>query len=116
MISFTIGAGGTVGKIVENSAYKIPAISLDDYMKGQAAAAPDLLKIDVEGAEASVLRGACNLLTNNAPEIWLALHNEQASRDCEAILRSHGYQFFTVTGQPLPQITTDEIIARKPSP
>lgn len=38
---------------------------------------PDLMKIDVEGAEAAVIRGATETLSNRRPRIFLEVHRER---------------------------------------
>jgi FkbM family methyltransferase len=116
LISFTIGAHSSMGRIVENTAYRIPAIAVDEYMNSQPQAAPDLIKIDVEGAEAFVLRGARRLLQQKSPEIWLALHGSRAMADCTDILLAAGYSIFRLDGTQASAIDTDEIVAIKKMP
>jgi hypothetical protein len=48
-------------------------ISLDDFAKSMAVA-PDLIKIDVEGAELQVLRGMQGILANCRPHVWVEFH------------------------------------------
>lgn len=53
-----------------------------------------LVKIDVEGAEADVLRGASNVLATVKPEIILATHEchvKGVEETCLSILRAAGY-------------------------
>ncbi len=49
------------------------SISLDDYI-GSYALSPDFVKIDVEGAEASVLMGMKNILLNHRPPVYIEVH------------------------------------------
>ena len=42
---------------------KVPMLTLDEYARGQGLARVDLLKVDVEGAEMEVLRGAKKMLS-----------------------------------------------------
>ncbi len=51
----------------------IPSITLDSYCL-LAGAAPDVIKIDVEGAEGLVLRGAMWTLREHRPVVFLSLH------------------------------------------
>jgi len=51
----------------------IPAITLDDYI-GQGAPPPTIIKIDVEGFELQVLRGARGCLERHRPRLWLEIH------------------------------------------
>jgi FkbM family methyltransferase len=52
---------------------EFPAISLDEYI-AQGAPPPTLIKIDVEGFELEVLRGACECLAKHHPRLWLEIH------------------------------------------
>ena len=77
---------------------------------------PSHLKIDVEGYEAAVLRGARTTLKNSAPLVFLELHNEIVASnggDQNAALNelsNLGYQVFGLDGKPASR----EIIFRKP--
>ena len=55
---------------------------------------PDLLKIDVEGAELSVLKGAEKVLRSEHPIILLSVHSDQLRKDCLEYLRIQGYTTF----------------------
>ena len=114
VVSFAVGESSSVGTIIRNSNYQIPSVTLDYYCQNEAPdAAPDILKIDVEGAEAAVLRGGAELLTRHNPEIWLALHNRQAMHDCTELLKRFGYTIYSLCGEVQSEITADEIVARK---
>ncbi len=68
---------------------------------------PAIIKIDVEGAEGAVLRGARRTLLRCRPALCLELHLdllERAGEDVEAIvyaLKASGYNLFTPTGRRL---------------
>jgi FkbM family methyltransferase len=69
--------------------------------------APTHLKIDVEGHEAAVLRGAKETLAKHSPPIFLELHSEMV-RDAggdpnEALnlIEPLGYRTFDVAGRPI---------------
>ena len=52
--------------------------------------APDIMKIDVEGAEALVLRG-CTKLLEQKPTLLIEIHNVTAMYDCLQILKRYNY-------------------------
>jgi FkbM family methyltransferase len=68
--------------------------------------APAIVKIDVEGAEAEVIRGAAALLREIRPILFLELHMDELERRGEsakallAQLTSAGYRFAEPGGQP----------------
>ena len=60
---------------VEYQAVERPQICLDDYSKSKNLV-PDLIKIDVEGAEYEVLSGAVHILRSHRPVVMLSVHPE----------------------------------------
>ena len=56
-----------------NSESKIATVTLDDYCE-IAGVAPDIVKVDVEGAEGEVLRGMEKTAKRYGPIIFLSLH------------------------------------------
>lgn len=55
------------------SAGTIPTISLDTYCQ-RLGVEPDVIKIDVEGAEGLVLKGARELIEHGRPTVFLSVH------------------------------------------
>jgi FkbM family methyltransferase len=54
---------------------------------------PDVMKIDVEGAELSLIEGAMTMIRNYRPVIFMSLHIEiQTARQLADSLRSMGYR------------------------
>lgn len=77
----------------------VSTITLDDYLAGAGEPRVDLLKIDVEGAEALVLRGAERLLRRAQPPVLLcefcdvtAAGFGSSGRELYALLTSYGYE------------------------
>jgi FkbM family methyltransferase len=68
----------------------VPVTRLDDIIPGPV----DFLKIDVEGAEVSVLNGANAIITNYHPKIAMEVHGEQNLRAVREILSSYGYTLY----------------------
>ncbi|MEO6222979.1 MAG: FkbM family methyltransferase [Vicinamibacterales bacterium] len=69
----------------------VPAISLDWFAERRPV--PDVIKIDVEGAEVEVLTGACHVLEVKRPVVLC----EVASRNSAAVtalLRDRGYRLY----------------------
>ncbi len=78
---------------------EVRTVTLDELCRNRSIV-PSILKIDVEGFEYEVLRGASDVLTQWKPDIFLELHLDylderqiQASQVLE-ILIAAGYSFF----------------------
>jgi FkbM family methyltransferase len=79
---------------------EVPVVTLDDVLIHP----PTLIKIDVEGAEGYVLRGAKATLSRHRPIVWLE-HGAVASRECGiesaeifSIFSGAGMRIFDVNG------------------
>lgn len=66
----------------------VPTITLDGLLG--SVLPPTLVKIDVEGAEVEVLRGAERLLSSVRPVLYLETVGSTHSQ-CERILQAAGY-------------------------
>jgi FkbM family methyltransferase len=97
---FRLGSDSYLGRLAPEGDYRVPTVSLDNLLKRHAAPYPDLIKIDVEGAEAAVLAGAAGLLRERRPILFVALHGAQAAADCAARLKAHRYGIFSLAGTP----------------
>ena len=72
---------------------EVPMVSLDEYLS-RGAPVPRLIKIDVEGAELDVLRGAQRTLAEAGPDILLEVHgwNSAESDEVLRLLTAQGYE------------------------
>jgi hypothetical protein len=63
----------------------------DDLVASGVLPPPALVKIDVEGAEADVLRGATATLRTHRPLLLLEVHHVRAMHEVDDVLRAAGY-------------------------
>jgi FkbM family methyltransferase len=70
------GASIFKGRLGHNYAIKKDTLALDDFCK-RTNVKPEFIKIDVEGAEGLVLRGASQLLRTYKPAVVVELHGWQ---------------------------------------
>ena len=61
---------------------------------------PDLIKVDVEGAEDALLEGAKPILEPDRPRLAVEIHPPHGGRAIR-LLRSHGYGVTDLAGTPL---------------
>lgn len=70
----------------------VPTVTLD-AVANKLSVRPDILKIDVEGAELAVLKGAETILSLHKPAIFLSVHSETLRKTCLDYLSGFGYKF-----------------------
>lgn len=107
---FDDAPGYAVGRLSAAGRLLVKTDTLDQLVASGRLAAPDCLKIDVEGAEASVLRGARQVLEEHRPVVFLATHGPVAHEEATAVLLSLGYRLEALDGRTVE--TTDELLAR----
>jgi FkbM family methyltransferase len=73
---------------------RVPIHQLDTLIETKEIALPDVVKVDVEGAEAMALHGANHLLSTRKPRLAVELHGAEVARQALQILWSHGYHCF----------------------
>lgn len=73
----------------------VKIISLDEYIENTHATGgggiPDIIKVDIEGAEHLFLEGAINLLQTKKPVLFIEFHSEFCTLKCSRILFELGY-------------------------
>jgi FkbM family methyltransferase len=100
-IRFEPDSSTSRGRIGGQGTLEVRAVAVDEWMEQEDAPAPDLLKIDIEGAEALALRGAQRILTRRRPPIFLSTHSGNVHRECLELLASFGYRVRAIDGRPL---------------
>jgi FkbM family methyltransferase len=74
----------------------VTTVTLDDYLRGSDDSPPMIIKIDVEGHEQSVLRGAGQTLEKYKPDLILEVLAPY-SDDVEQMLVGLGYSFYSIS-------------------
>jgi FkbM family methyltransferase len=114
MASFQAAPSNSMGKLIDGeTSLKIPTVTLDQLIADEGFRPPDIVKMDVEGAEGAVLEGAKNLLKERSAVWMISLHGDEPLERCRIILVENGYRFETLDGQSLPANFKgiDEIVA-----
>ncbi len=88
---FRLQTSSAMGHLGDDGQMEVSTVALDHFVFGTAVAAPHSIKIDVEGAEFSVLHGAREVLSQHRPAILLATHSRALRSQCLALLAEHGY-------------------------
>ncbi len=77
-------AGLSIAPNISHDFIEVPSVSVDSYCEDHKIT-PDLIKIDVEGAEMEVLKGMKETL-GNSPKIYIELHEKQLPKFHSSIL------------------------------
>jgi FkbM family methyltransferase len=93
---FRDGQESSEGRLDPAGDRPVFAVTCDEFCEHYGVV-PSVMKIDVEGAEAAVLRGATRVLRESKPAILLSTHGDQPKRDCFRLLEELGY----ASGVPL---------------
>jgi FkbM family methyltransferase len=104
-IRFHVASDPVLGRIDPLGASSVASCTLDDYADTSTSPPPTCIKIDVEGGEAAVLRGARIILSTHRPVVFVATHGDQVDRECRATLQGLGYVIAALPGHD------DELLA-----
>lgn len=108
---FVVHSSGAMGKLrgsngretqYQNS-IEIESVALDEFVFKQRNSKPDLIKIDIEGAEGLALQGMMRVIQEAKPLLMIELHGEEAARACWQILTNTGYSIHKLT-RGYPQV------------
>lgn len=92
----------------EPGALEVNTINLDDYYFSQKIQKVSLIKIDIEGAEVSALKGAKKLILKDRPIIAIEFNRQTALRsnssieELNEIFISYGYKLFLFDRKFIP--------------
>jgi FkbM family methyltransferase len=104
-LEFVIMPESSMGKLTTSSfqqkhhggqTIRVRAVTLDALLAAGEVQPPAVMKIDVEGAELMLLRGARNLLAAHKPKLFMEIHSGELARDCRGFLTQLGYEVRTI--------------------
>lgn len=107
--AFAAGSGSGTGSLRADGPMEVRTVGLDAYCDRHELH-PDVIKVDVEGAEARVLRGAKRVLRRDRPVLLLSTHGPDAHAASLAVLDTVGYSAEAVAGGPAAD--ADELLCR----
>ena len=105
---FEPGPSRATGHLSGSGTREVATVALDTLLDEGAIPVPDLVKMDVEGAEASVLEGAARILAAGRTTWLVAVHGSAQLERCTDILRRSGHAVETLG-------TPDELLAYPPA-
>jgi len=92
ILSFSTGPNSAMGHLDKDGRGEVlvPTVTLDEIAE-RLGMMPDVMKMDVEGAEMDVFRGATRVLSEARPVIFLSTHSPELRTECLAFLGGLGY-------------------------
>jgi FkbM family methyltransferase len=87
-----------MGRLGPDGGLSVTANSLDALLRDGEIEPPDVMKMDIEGAELRALHGAKSCFARFRPTLFLATHGSALYRECWNLLRSWGYSIEVISG------------------
>ncbi len=94
---FDPGAESFTGKLAPDGPLEVRTAALDDLVAEGLVPSPNVIKLDVEGEESNVLRGAASVLRDAAPTIFIATHGIEVHEECLSVLHRAKYRWRTIS-------------------
>jgi len=88
--------GSGTGYISETGDENVEITSIDELVESGILPPPTFLKIDVEGGEIAVLRGAQKVIEKQRPRMILATHGDKIDAECRTLLREWNYDIHDI--------------------
>jgi FkbM family methyltransferase len=82
----------------------VPCLTLDELMEGNGVASLRLIKVDVEGAEGRLLKGAEKTIARFRPHLVVELHNPEQDMEVARLLIGWNYRIQRVDGSPITHL------------
>ncbi len=84
--TFDISDDRCTGHLAANGSLRVRTLTLDGLVSRGEIRAPNLMKIDIEGAELDCLHGASQLIQEYRPVIFLATQGQEMHSACYELL------------------------------
>ena len=106
---FSFSINPSMGHLCEDGEIEVQVVTVDEIFRFRNIPCPNIVKIDVEGAEYGVLRGAEHTIRQHRPVLFLSTHGPDIHRNCCAMLQAMSYHLAGLNDTSFELM--DEIIA-----
>lgn len=107
---YAVGEDGQL--LSESEGYHVDVVSGDEYIEKEGLDTPDVVKMDIEGAELGALRGFENTLEDTRT-VFVEVHPEMMDEAGEAVRDELVRQGFKITSSEKDQETTFRLVAER---
>lgn len=83
---------------------RVPCTTVDSYRRQHGCPRTDLIKIDAEGAEPDVLRGASETIADCRPVVMCEILDEETGRATQDVMTVHSYEYYAMRPGGLQRI------------
>lgn len=97
-------------------AIRVRTTTIDSFVFEQGNPAPDLIKMDVEGAECLVLRGALRTIETYAPRFIIEFHGPRKIEEAWPLMRNFDYSWYHIRREGLWGMFTEQACTSLYSP
>lgn len=106
--------GRSQGRLAEasSSGTTVETVRLDRLVESGDLPPPDLVKMDVEGAETAVLRGARSIFRSARPVVLISTHGSEERENSLDLLRTYGYDIEPLTAS---RVEDDDVFLARPA-
>jgi FkbM family methyltransferase len=98
------------GRLNPSGSIRVRTVTLDGLISRKEIRPPNLMKIDIEGAELECLLGAKSVVEGFRPVIFLATHGPEIHSACTELLAKLDYHLTSLDGNSVQ--SCDELVAR----
>lgn len=91
-----LSTGGNLDDSAKGLKFPVMTIPLDELVDVTQHGEVSMLKIDVEGFEDLVLKGAEDIITKSKPIIFIECVEREASSRTESVLNNYAYEYYMV--------------------
>lgn len=99
-----------MGHLAATGSLRVRTVTLDGLVSKKLIRPPNLMKIDIEGAEFGCLQGASHVIQESRPIIFLATHGREIHIACTELLVKWNYRLTYLEENPAE--SADELIGR----
>lgn len=92
MLSFKRTRTTVAGKLSDDGDVKVSVVRLSKLVESKSIELPDLVKMDIEGAELQVLRDMQSYFAQHKPTLFVSTHGKDVHTGCVSLLREMGYK------------------------